>query len=105
MMFAPPSCTLLVLERAEAISSTNVASIPAVTDLVGYDAVMNSLRREGRDRMEGDLLEIGCFLGGGTAKLAQLAEIERVEIMKERWMLLVKKRSVLTNLTLKDSNQ
>lgn len=75
MMFTPPSTTLLALERAEAMATTNVPTIPAVTDLVGYDALVNFIRREGVDRMEGDFLEIGCFLGGGTAKLARLARI------------------------------
>ena len=74
MMFTPPSSTLLVLERTEAIPRTNAPPIPAVTDLVGYDALVNFIRREGVDRMEGDFLEIGCFLGGGTAKLARLAQ-------------------------------
>ena len=33
------------------------------------------------------------------------AEIERVEIMKERWVLLVKKRSGSIDLTAKDFHQ
>jgi hypothetical protein len=33
------------------------------------------------------------------------SEIERIETMKERWVLLVKKRSNSTNLTVKDSQQ
>ncbi len=74
MMFRPPSSTLLVLDRAEAFPGTNAPPIPAVTDLVGYDALVNFIRREEVDRMEGDFLEIGCFLGGGTAKLARLAQ-------------------------------
>jgi SAM-dependent methyltransferase len=45
------------------------------TDLVGYESLVHLIRREGLDRMEGDFLEIGCFLGGGTAKLASLAEV------------------------------
>jgi SAM-dependent methyltransferase len=77
MMFTPPSSSLLVLERAEEIATTSAPRVPAVTDLVGYDALVNFIRREGLDRMEGDLLEIGCFLGGGTAKLARLAQIRK----------------------------
>jgi SAM-dependent methyltransferase len=73
-MFAPPSSTLLVLERAETISRNKVLPVPAVTDLVGYDALVNFLRREEVDRIDGDFLEIGCFLGGGTAKLASVAQ-------------------------------
>ena len=74
MIFTPPSSTLLALDRAEQITPANTPPIPAVTDLVGYDALVNFLRVEGVDRMEGDFLEIGCFLGGGTAKLARLAQ-------------------------------
>jgi SAM-dependent methyltransferase len=73
-MFTLPSSTLLVLERAKAIPRTKVPVLPAVTDLVGYDALVNFMRREEIDLMEGDFLEIGCFLGGGTAKLARLAQ-------------------------------
>ncbi len=63
-----------MLERTEAFPRTTRASVPAVTDLVGYDALVTFMRREGVDRMQGDFLEIGCFLGGGTAKLARLAQ-------------------------------
>jgi hypothetical protein len=73
MMFNPPSQTLLALNRVNAIARA-LPSIPAVTDLVGYDALVDFIRREGLDRLDGDLLEIGCFLGGGTAKLAQVAQ-------------------------------
>jgi SAM-dependent methyltransferase len=45
-----------------------------VTDLVGYESLVQVILREGLDRLDGDFLEIGCFLGGGTAKLAALAE-------------------------------
>jgi SAM-dependent methyltransferase len=73
-MFSLPSKSLLVLDRSEPVAVANPVSIPAVTDLVGYEALVNLIRREGLDRMQGDFLEIGCFLGGGTAKLAQLAQ-------------------------------
>jgi SAM-dependent methyltransferase len=75
MIFAPPSSTLLTLDRTAELAAQNTLPIPAVTDLVGYDALVNFNRKEGLDRMPGDFLEIGCFLGGGTAKLAQLARV------------------------------
>src|SRR5436190_5130580 len=75
MMFTQPSSTLLALDRSPDIAAPTAPPIPAVTDLVGYDALVNFIRKEGVDRLEGDFLEIGCFLGGGTAKLAQLARI------------------------------
>src|SRR5277367_6599550 len=52
-----------------------LSRVPQDTDLVGYDAIIDILCRERIDKIEGDLLEIGCFLGGGTAKLAQLADV------------------------------
>jgi hypothetical protein len=54
-------------------AATRPVEIPPVTDLSGYDVLVDLISREGLDRMTGDFLEIGCFLGGGTAKLAQLA--------------------------------
>jgi SAM-dependent methyltransferase len=73
-MFSPPSQTLLALNRAPSPTPTGTPPVPAVTDLVGYDALVKFMRREGVDRIDGDFLEIGCFLGGGTAKLARLAQ-------------------------------
>jgi SAM-dependent methyltransferase len=48
-------------------------NLPQVTDLTGYEALIERIHRERLDRMDGDFLEIGCFLGGGTAKLAKVA--------------------------------
>lgn len=48
-------------------------NLPEVTDLTGYEVLVDLIRREGLDRGMGDFLEIGCFLGGGTAKLAKVA--------------------------------
>jgi hypothetical protein len=36
---------------------------------VGYEVLLEEIERFGLDRLEGDVLEIGAFLGGGTAKL------------------------------------
>ena len=73
MTFSPPSQTLFALNRATSLTAP-APPVPAVTDLVGYDALVNFIRCEGLDRIDGDFLEIGCFLGGGTAKLAHLAQ-------------------------------
>lgn len=47
--------------------------LPAVTDLTGYEVLADLIRREKLDQLPGDFLEIGCFLGGGTVKLAKVA--------------------------------
>jgi hypothetical protein len=36
---------------------------------VGYEVLLEELERNGIVRVDGDVLEIGAFLGGGTAKL------------------------------------
>ncbi|MBZ5604282.1 MAG: class I SAM-dependent methyltransferase [Acidobacteriia bacterium] len=48
-------------------------NLPQITDLTGYEVLVERIHREGLDRLNGDFLEIGCFLGGGTAKLAKVA--------------------------------
>lgn len=42
---------------------------PAWSDWVGYEILLEEIERHGIDRVEGDVLEIGALLGGGTAKL------------------------------------
>lgn len=42
---------------------------PPWSDWVGYEVLLEEIERVGLDRIEGDVLEIGAFLGGGTAKL------------------------------------
>ncbi|MEQ8190354.1 MAG: class I SAM-dependent methyltransferase [Candidatus Eremiobacterota bacterium] len=42
-------------------------------DLVGYEILIEFIERHNLYRLEGDILEIGSFLGGGTVKLAKLA--------------------------------
>lgn len=42
---------------------------PPWSDWVGYEVLLEELERHGIDRLEGDVLEIGALLGGGTAKL------------------------------------
>jgi SAM-dependent methyltransferase len=69
-MYTLESTSILWLNQKEQASQAP----PPVTDLVGYESLLQLVRREKLDRLQGDFLEIGCFLGGGTAKLAALAE-------------------------------
>jgi hypothetical protein len=42
---------------------------PRWSDWVGYEVLLEEIERHGLDRLDGDVLEIGALLGGGTAKL------------------------------------
>jgi SAM-dependent methyltransferase len=42
-------------------------------DWVGYECMLDFIEREHLMSLEGDILEIGAFVGGGTRKLAKLA--------------------------------
>lgn len=44
-----------------------------------YDHILETVRKEGLARLDGDFLEIGVFLGGGTYQLAKLLETEAPE--------------------------
>jgi len=46
--------------------------IPA-PDLVGYEVLLDFIEERSLHRLEGDLIEIGTFMGGGTVKLARYA--------------------------------
>ncbi len=46
---------------------------PSGHDFVGYEALIDFIRERSLHRLEGDLAEIGAFMGGGTAKLARFA--------------------------------
>jgi len=71
------------LETAPAAAPGIQPGVQDVLDLAGYEALVDLIRREGLDKMPGDLLEIGCFLGGGTAKLAKVA----AETGKRVWVI------------------
>jgi SAM-dependent methyltransferase len=43
---------------------------PQWSDWVGYEVLLEEIERFGLDRLDGDVLEIGAFLGGGSAKLS-----------------------------------
>lgn len=42
-------------------------------DFVGYEALIDFLAKRGIYNLQGDIIEIGVFMGGGTAKLARTA--------------------------------
>jgi predicted O-methyltransferase YrrM len=42
-------------------------------DLVGYEVLLDFIEERSLHRLEGDLIEIGSFVGGGTVKLAKYA--------------------------------
>lgn len=49
------------------------SQLQLLTDLVGYESFIERMEKWAIHEMEGDFLEIGCFVGGGTAKLAKAA--------------------------------
>ncbi len=68
------------LRAANAPAAPPPPALPEATDLTGYEVLVDLIRREGLDRMAGDFLEIGCFLGGGTAKLAKVASASEKQV-------------------------
>lgn len=46
---------------------------PPPDDFVGYPNLIAFIRRRGLSRLEGDIVEIGAFMGGGTVQLAKYA--------------------------------
>jgi len=46
-------------------------------DFVGYENLIKYLENNALHGLEGDLIEIGAFMGGGTVKLAQYAQKHR----------------------------
>jgi cephalosporin hydroxylase len=42
-------------------------------EFVGYENLVRFIRRQALLELEGDLIEIGAYMGGGTVKLARLA--------------------------------
>lgn len=55
-----------------------MAEIPspevAANDFVGYEVLVDFMKERALHELEGDIIEIGAFLGGGTAKLARFAQ-------------------------------
>jgi len=55
-----------------------LAEIPspevAANDFVGYEVLIDFMKERALHQLEGDIVEIGAFLGGGTVKLARFAQ-------------------------------
>jgi len=51
-------------------------SFPAngTNDFVGYEVLINFINKRKLQKLEGDIIEIGAFMGGGTVKLARFAQ-------------------------------
>jgi len=47
---------------------------PAFTDMTGYEILLDAIIKQKLYLLEGDFVEIGVFLGGGTYKLSKLLE-------------------------------
>ena len=43
-------------------------------DFVGYEVLIDFIEQRGLHKLEGDIIEIGAYMGRGTAKLARLAQ-------------------------------
>lgn len=53
---------------------------PTPTDTVGYETFINFMKERKMTALEGNIIEIGCFVGGGTAKLAKFARKYRKKV-------------------------
>ena len=55
-----------------------MAEIPSpevsANDFVGYEVLIDFMSERALHELEGDIIEIGAFVGGGTAKLARFAQ-------------------------------
>jgi hypothetical protein len=56
------------------VKSASALSAGAGGDFVGYEVLIDFMRKRGLYKLEGDIIEIGAFMGGGTAKLARFAQ-------------------------------
>ncbi len=45
---------------------------PAI-DFIGYEVLLDFIKEKGLQKLDGDLIEIGAYMGGGTVKLARFA--------------------------------
>ena len=46
----------------------------SANDFVGYEVIIDFMKKQGLQKLEGDIIEIGAFMGGGTAKLAEFGQ-------------------------------
>jgi hypothetical protein len=64
---------LRVLKRAWSETALRLGWFVPALDLVGYETLVEHIRKSGCCEISGDFIEVGAFLGGGTLKLAKLA--------------------------------
>ncbi len=58
---------LLIMQASNRV----LGRLPPHTDLVGYENLLDWISEKQIHTLDGDVVEIGSFLGGGTVKLAQ----------------------------------
>ncbi|HIE43262.1 MAG TPA: hypothetical protein EYP78_00500 [Candidatus Omnitrophica bacterium] len=73
-----PVLGILLKLRDEFRSKISGVSIVLTgTDWVGYETLIRFIKKKDILSVEGDLVEIGAFLGGGTYKLSKFLEKQR----------------------------
>jgi len=50
------------------------AAASADNDFVGYEVLIDFMKKRSLQNLEGDIVEIGAFMGGGTVKLAKFGQ-------------------------------
>ena len=53
---------------------------PPAQDFVGYEVLLDFIRQQALHRLDGDMVEIGVLMGGGTVKLARFARKYRKKV-------------------------
>ncbi len=56
------------------LKSASALPAGASNDFVGYEVLIDFMKKHKLQKLEGDIIEIGAFLGGGTAKLGRFAQ-------------------------------
>jgi SAM-dependent methyltransferase len=59
--------------RSEKISRKSKPA-SADNDFVGYEVIIDFINKRKLQKLEGDIIEIGAFMGGGTVKLARFGQ-------------------------------
>lgn len=59
---------------SEKVSQKPLLQEDAGNDFVGYEVLLDFMEKRALQKLEGDIIEIGAFMGGGTAKLAKYAK-------------------------------
>jgi len=53
---------------------------PPAQDFVGYEVLLDFIKQRALHRLDGDMVEIGVLMGGGTVKLARFARKYRKKV-------------------------